>query len=177
MPRDISRCEDTRSTATRSWHTRLGGFLQLAAKIVAEAQLANINVGTRACRRLTLERMLSRRSRRERPKDGCHRPKRRSTGLPRPLAFRLSNRPTSRHDASPNSTRADYAWVVRVEDREEAAKDPPWVCAVERRRFPVGVRPTRQPLHSILLIRFPIKGLSVAFCRRSAPPRPAGFGE
>src|ERR1700676_4153894 len=25
-------------------------------------------------------------------------------------------------------------------------KCPPWVCAVKRRRFPVGVSPTRQPL-------------------------------
>ena len=28
----------------------------------------------------------------------------------------------------------------------ETAKCPPWVCAVTRRRFPVGVSPTRQPL-------------------------------
>src|SRR5438552_3759923 len=30
--------------------------------------------------------------------------------------------------------------------REPRSRWPTWVCAVERRRFPVGVSPTRQPL-------------------------------
>src|SRR5687768_1471640 len=35
---------------------------------------------------------------------------------------------------------------LRSMECNAAARCPLWVCAVERRRFPVGARPTRQPL-------------------------------
>ena len=34
----------------------------------------------------------------------------------------------------------------RAEELKESTKSPLYPCAVERRRFPVGVSPTRQPL-------------------------------
>jgi hypothetical protein len=43
--------------------------------------------------------------------------------------------------------RPAYAcWLHIVNQLLESGRCPLWVCAVQRRRFPVGANPTRQPL-------------------------------